>query len=105
MKYDRAEDLQECNVCAGVGFVPLAVDASDASSNCVQCLHCKPASIIQPCPFCSDPDLALDEVEAGVWAVRCSSCGATGPRQEDQASAGVHTRAIDAWNKRIGAKQ
>ncbi len=105
MKSLGAEDLQECDTCAGLGFVPLAIDPSDASSGCVQCSQCKPASVINPCPFCSDPDVALDEVEDEVWAIRCSSCGATGPCHEDDESGDVHTRAIDAWNKRIGAEQ
>ena len=104
MKTLRAEDLQECNACAGLGLVPLAVDPSDASSSCVQCSQCKPASVIKPCPFCSDPDVAVEEVEDDISAVCCSSCGATGPRQEHDGSASVDVRAIDAWNKRIGAK-
>ena len=105
MKYQHAENQQECDVCAGLGFVALAVDSRDASSSCVQCSQCKPASVINACPFCSDPDVSLDEIEDQVWAIRCSSCGATGPRHEDDESGDVHTRAIAAWNKRIGAKQ
>jgi Lar family restriction alleviation protein len=55
---------------------------------------------IKPCPFCGDPDPAIDEVDMDVWAVVCNDCGAIGPTQNDDGKINLGPKAIELWNGR-----
>jgi Lar family restriction alleviation protein len=53
-----------------------------------------------PCPFCGDPDPAVDEVELRVWALVCNGCGCTGPIEDYDNAQQSAERAIELWNRR-----
>lgn len=36
-----------------------------------------------PCAYCGDPDMAIDEIEPGKFALCCNTCGAIGPYASD----------------------
>lgn len=55
---------------------------------------------VLPCPFCGDPDPAIDEIEMDIWAVCCNECGAVGPHQSDDGVTNLGPKAIELWNKR-----
>lgn len=68
---------------------------------------------LNPCPFCGSPAVALrlerDVGMAGSDAecafVRCSRCGAMGPRFDDWGEQPQHkAKAKQAWNGRVGAQ-
>lgn len=52
---------------------------------------------IQPCPFCGDPDPAIDEIDMGIFAIVCNDCMTIGPHQNGTQSA---EEAINKWNLR-----
>jgi hypothetical protein len=52
---------------------------------------------ILPCPFCSDADPAIDEIDAGIWAVCCDDCHMIGPHTDGECST---EQAIELWNRR-----
>jgi hypothetical protein len=62
----------------------------------------------RPCPFCwaLDDDIAVSEIQPGVWAVVCNVCGAQGPSNhlaEDDADPDPNASAADAveeWSRR-----
>jgi len=58
-----------------------------------------------PCPFCSDPDPAIDEVELRVWALVCNGCGCTGPIEDYDNAKQSPERAVELWNRRGGDEQ
>ena len=47
---------------------------------------------IAPCPFCAEPDVQIDEVDIGCFAVVCPECRCVGPVTGDV------DESIDAWN-------
>lgn len=53
-----------------------------------------------PCPFCGDPDPAIDQVEVGVHAVVCNGCGCTGPIENYDNASQTAEVAIALWNRR-----
>jgi Lar family restriction alleviation protein len=55
---------------------------------------------ILPCPFCGDPDPAIDEIDSDQWAVVCNDCGAIGPHLTDDGSKTLGAQAIERWNAR-----
>ncbi len=53
------------------------------------------------CPFCGDDDPAIDEVEIGVHAVVCNSCGRIGPIERyNEGTSQSAEKAIESWNRR-----
>lgn len=59
-----------------------------------------------PCPFCGTTEPLLDEVDKGIWAIVCDSCGTQGPiigtlgvLHGDQSP----EKAAELWNKRAAA--
>ena len=55
---------------------------------------------VLPCPFCGDPDPAIDEVEMGIWTLVCNGCGCTGPIEDYNGAQQSAPRAIELWNAR-----
>lgn len=52
---------------------------------------------VRHCPFCGNPDPAIDEIEVGIWAICCNTCKAIGPHQDGEQSPQV---ALDKWNRK-----
>lgn len=54
------------------------------------------------CPFCGDPDPAIDEIDMGIFAIVCNDCMCIGPHQNGKQSA---EEAIRKWNERATASE
>jgi len=52
---------------------------------------------IDPCPFCGNADIEVDEIEIGIIAICCPECMAIGPHQDGDQSVEL---AIEKWNRR-----
>ena len=52
---------------------------------------------IDPCPFCGNEDIEVDEIELGIIAICCPECLAIGPHQDGAQSVEL---AIEKWNRR-----
>ncbi len=52
---------------------------------------------IDPCPFCGNADIEVDEIEIGIIAICCPECMAIGPHQDGMQSVEM---AIEKWNRR-----
>ena len=52
---------------------------------------------IDPCPFCGNADIEVDEIELGIIAICCPECLAIGPHQDGAQSVEL---AIEKWNRR-----
>lgn len=58
---------------------------------------------LAPCPFmlpAGPHELEVVEVDTGVWAVCCKTCGATGPIENYENASQTAERAAELWNLR-----